>query len=56
MFSDFTIHSVGQTGGDSGRQKDEFNVSVSLDVPASCNKIFSLPWVLTLLRFFSSAS
>lgn len=40
MFSDFVIHSVGQAGGESGRQKDEFHVSVSLDIPASCKKIF----------------
>lgn len=56
MFSDFMIHSVGQAGGESGRQKDEFHVSVSLDIPASCKKIFSLPWSLTLLRFFTSVS
>lgn len=41
MFSDFMIHSVGQAGGESGRQKDEFHVSVSLDIPASCKKFFS---------------
>lgn len=34
ILSGFTIHSVCQAGGEGGRQKDEFDVSVPLDIQA----------------------